>query len=50
MLESKEATFQVIAVGALSMGFQRMFAMLCSEYLSAGLYSCEGAAISVGPV
>ena len=43
----KIATTQVIAVGALSMGFQRMLGMVCSKYLPGGLHGCEGAAISV---
>ena len=43
----KEATSQVIAVGALSMGFQRMLGLLCSTYLPEGLHGCEGSAISV---
>ena len=43
----KIATTQVVAVGALSMGFQRMLEMVCSKYLPGGLHDCEGAAISV---
>ena len=41
------ATTQVLAVGALTMGFQRMLGMVCSKYLPGGLHGCEGAAISV---
>ena len=41
------ATTQVPAVGALSMGFQRVLGMVGSEYLCEGLHGCEGAAISV---
>ena len=43
----KEATSQVISVGALVMGFQRMLGLVCSRYLSAGLHGCEGSAVSV---
>ena len=43
----KNATTQVLAVGALTMGFQRMLGMVCSKYLPGGLHCCEGAAISV---
>ena len=41
------ATSQVIAVGALPMGFQRMLGMVCSKYLPAGLHGCKGVAMSV---
>ena len=41
------ATTQVPAVGALSLGFQRMLGMVRSKYLPGGLHGCEGAAISV---
>ena len=41
------ATTQVPAVGALSLGFQRMFGMVRSKYLSGGLHGCEGAVVSV---
>ena len=43
----KIATTQVPAVGALSLGFQRMLGMVRSKYLPGGLHGCEGAAISV---
>ena len=43
----KEATSQVIFVGALTMGFQRMLGLVCSKYVSAGPHGCEGSAISV---
>ena len=43
----KEATSHVIAVGALSMGFQRMLGLVCSKCLPAGLHGCEGAPVSV---
>ena len=43
----KEATSHVIAVGARSMGFQRMLGMVCSKYWPAWLHGCEGAAVSV---
>ena len=43
----KMATSQVLSVGALSMGSQRMLGMVCSQYLPGGLHGCEGAAISV---
>ena len=41
------ATTQVPAVGALSLGFQRMLGMVRSKYLPGGLHGCEDAAISV---
>ena len=41
----KDATSQVLAVGALTKGFERMLGMVCSKYLPAGLYGCEGSAI-----
>ena len=44
---AKDATSQVIAVGALSMEFQRMLGMVCSTYLPAGLHGCEESALSV---
>ena len=40
-------TTQVLAVGALSLGFQRMLGMVPSKYLPGGLHGCEGAAVSV---
>ena len=43
----KIATTQVPAVGALSLGFQRMLGMVRSKYLPGGLHGCEGAAVSV---
>ena len=43
----KIVTTQVIAVGALTMGFQRMLGMVCSKDLLDGFYGCEGAATSV---
>ena len=43
----KITTTQVLAVGALPMGFQRMHGMVRSKYLPGGLHGCEGAAISV---
>ena len=43
----KIATTQVPAVGALTLGFQRMLGMVRSKYLPGGLHGCEGAAISV---
>ena len=43
----KIATTQVISVGTLPMGFQRMLGRVCSKYLPGGLHGCEGAAISV---
>ena len=41
------ATTQVPAVGALTLGFQRMRGMVRSKYLLGGLHGCEGAAVSV---
>ena len=41
------ATTQVPAVGALSLGFQRMLGMVRSKHLPGGLHGCEGAAVSV---
>ena len=41
------ATTQVPAVGALTLGFQRMLGMVRSKYLPGGLHGCEGAAVSV---
>ena len=41
------ATTQVLAVGALHLGFQRMLGMVRSKYLPGGLHGCEGAAVSV---
>ena len=41
------ATTQVPAVGALTLGFQRMLGMVRSKYLPGGLHVCEGAAVSV---
>ena len=41
------ATTQVLAVGALPLGFQRMLGMVRSKYLPGGLHGCEGAAVSV---
>ena len=41
------ATTQVPAVGALTLGFQRMLGMVRSKYLPSGLHGCEGAAVSV---
>ena len=43
----KVTTTQVLAVRALSMGFQRMLGMVRSKYLPGGLHGCEGAVISV---
>ena len=43
----KITTTQVLAVGALPMGFQHMLGMVRSKYLPGGLHGCEGAAISV---
>ena len=43
----KIATTQVPAVGALSLGFQRMLGMVRSKYVPGGLHGCEGAAVSV---
>ena len=43
----KIATTQVPAVGALSLGFQRMLGLVRSKYLPGGLHGCEGAAVSV---
>ena len=43
----KIATTQVPAVGALTLGFQRMLGMVRSKYLPGGLHGCEGAAVSV---
>ena len=43
----QEATFHVISVGALSVGFRRMLGIVCSKYLLAGLHGCKGSAISV---
>ena len=46
----KIATTQVLAVGALPTGFQRMLGMVRSKYLPGGLHGCEDAAISVSAV
>ena len=43
----KIATAQVISVGALPIGFQRIIGMVCSRCLPGGLHDCEGAAIIV---
>ena len=43
----KEATSQVIAVGAVSMELQRMLGMVPSKYLSGWLRGCEGSAVHV---
>ena len=43
----KIATTQVLAVGALSLGFQRMLGMVRSKYLPGGVHGCEGVAVSV---
>ena len=40
-------TTQTRAVGALTLGFQRMLGMVRSKYLPGGLHGCEGAAVSV---
>ena len=40
----REATSHVIAVGALSMGFQRLLGMVCSKHLPVRLHGCEEAA------
>ena len=39
----KISTTQVLAVGALSMGLQRMLGMVRSKYLPRGLHGCVGA-------
>ena len=46
-LRVEEATAQVISVGALSMGFQRMLRLVWSRCLPSGLHECEGSAVSV---
>ena len=43
----KEATSQVISVGALTMVFQRMLGLVCSKYLPAGQHGREGSTVSV---
>ena len=43
----KFATTQVLVVGALPLGFQRMLGLVRSKYLPGGLHGCEGAAVSV---
>ena len=37
----KDATFRVIAVGDLPMGFRRVLGMVCSKYLPAGVHRCD---------
>ena len=41
----KDATSQVVAVGAFPMCFERMLGMVCSQYLPAGSFGCDGFAI-----
>ena len=45
-VRAKDASFQVIAVGALPMGFQQMLGLVAAKYLSAGLRGSGWAAFS----
>ena len=42
----KEATSQVISVGALPVGFQRILPLVCSKHLPTGRHNCQGSTVS----